>query len=77
VAPADAPAGPPLGGNGLPFEAWEQDLSEGTLIALYTKGLVRGSPDDDTGIARLGHILAQQDASTREACDAVIYAQLS
>ncbi|MFF5014992.1 SpoIIE family protein phosphatase [Streptomyces sp. NPDC001165] len=77
VAPADAPAGPPLGGGGLPFETWETLLPEGTLIALYTEGLVRRSPDEDAGVARVQHVLAQQHACVREACDAVIYAQLS
>ncbi|MFJ3235299.1 SpoIIE family protein phosphatase [Streptomyces sp. NPDC086787] len=76
VAPADAPAGPPLGADGLPFDTWETHLPEGTLIALYSEGLVR-LPDEDAGVTRLGHILAQQHAGTKEACDAVIYSQLS
>ncbi|MGW2747381.1 SpoIIE family protein phosphatase [Streptomyces sp. NPDC001450] len=77
VVPADAPAGPPLGGGGLPFETWETRLSEGTLIALYTEGLVRRSPDEDAGVARVQRVLSQQHACMREACDAVIYAQFS
>ncbi|SFG69530.1 SpoIIE family protein phosphatase [Streptomyces mirabilis] len=77
VASADAPAGPPLGGDGLPFETWDTRLPEGTLIALYTEGLVRRSPDEAGGVARLRCVLAQQHACMREACDAVIYSQLS
>ncbi|MFH7340499.1 SpoIIE family protein phosphatase [Streptomyces sp. KHY 26] len=77
VVPADAPCGPPLGGDGLSFETWETDLPEGSLIALYTEGLVRGSPPEGTGAARLRRVLGQQHACLREACDAVVYAQMS
>ena len=34
------PAGPPLGVGGLPFETTEIELPEGSLLALYTDGLV-------------------------------------
>ncbi|BCK73661.1 hypothetical protein Srufu_076140 [Streptomyces libani subsp. rufus] len=33
----ELPAGPPLGLGGLPFEAAELELPEGSLLALYTK----------------------------------------
>ncbi|MFC9926266.1 SpoIIE family protein phosphatase [Streptomyces sp. NPDC127190] len=33
-------AGPPLGVGGLPFEATERDLPEGSVLALYTDGLI-------------------------------------
>ncbi|MFF7755438.1 SpoIIE family protein phosphatase [Streptomyces sp. NPDC007971] len=33
-------AGPPLGVGGLPFEAMEVDLPEGSVVALYTDGLI-------------------------------------
>ena len=36
----DLPAGPPLGLGGLPFETIELELPEGSLLALYTDGLV-------------------------------------
>ncbi|MET7929844.1 SpoIIE family protein phosphatase [Streptomyces sp. NPDC005349] len=36
--------GPPLGLGGLPFEAAEFDLQEGSLIALYTDGLLEARP---------------------------------
>ncbi|MFD8804734.1 SpoIIE family protein phosphatase [Streptomyces sp. NPDC059597] len=36
----DLPSGTPLGLGGLPFEAAEVELPEGTVIALYTDGLV-------------------------------------
>ncbi|MFF9768651.1 SpoIIE family protein phosphatase [Streptomyces sp. NPDC014636] len=33
-------AGPPLGVGGLPFEATEQELPEGSIVALFTDGLI-------------------------------------
>ncbi|WP_405771765.1 SpoIIE family protein phosphatase [Actinacidiphila glaucinigra] len=45
----EVPAGPPLGVGGLPFEVAEFELPEGSVLALYTDGLVEGtdrSPDD-------------------------------
>ncbi|MFI1169575.1 PP2C family protein-serine/threonine phosphatase [Streptomyces sp. NPDC020801] len=75
VEQAGAPDGPPLGGDGPPFEAGETHLPEGSLIALYTDGLVGRCPEE--GVARLRCILAQPHAHVRETCDAVIYSQLS
>ncbi|MGQ4419759.1 SpoIIE family protein phosphatase, partial [Streptomyces sp. SAS_269] len=39
-------AGPPLGVGGLPFEATELELPEGSVIALYTDGLVEDRDRD-------------------------------
>ncbi|MFK0156100.1 SpoIIE family protein phosphatase [Streptomyces sp. NPDC090493] len=50
---ADVPPGPPLGVGGLPFETVEWDLPPGSLLALYTDGLVQ-----DTG-HNLGNGLEQ------------------
>ncbi|MFJ7902132.1 SpoIIE family protein phosphatase [Streptomyces sp. NPDC096198] len=73
--PVDIPAGPALGTTGPPFATWESQLPEGSLIALYSEGLV-GGPEAE-GVARLGSILGQAHASVQEACDAVIYSELS
>ncbi|WP_329611602.1 SpoIIE family protein phosphatase [Kitasatospora herbaricolor] len=53
----DLPAGPPLGLGGLPFESAEVELPEGSLIALYTDGLI--GQDIDEGMSRLGAALAR------------------
>ena len=45
VGVLDVPAGPALGLGGLPFEAVEVELPEGSLLALYTDGLL-GVRDD-------------------------------
>ncbi|MFJ9870198.1 sodium/proline symporter PutP [Streptomyces sp. NPDC101165] len=55
----DLPAGPPLGLGYLPFESVELELAEGSLIALYTDGLVESVDRDiDVGLSRLGDVLA-------------------
>ncbi|MBB4710802.1 sodium/proline symporter [Streptomyces luteogriseus] len=55
----DLPAGPPLGLGYLPFESTEVELAEGTLLALYTDGLIETYDRDiDAGLSRLGDALA-------------------
>ncbi|MGW0845885.1 SpoIIE family protein phosphatase [Streptomyces sp. NPDC002787] len=69
----DLPAGPPLGLGGLPFEALETDLPEGSLLALYTNGLVESRDDDiDDGITRLRQALTTPAASLDALCDRVL-----
>ncbi|WP_055490884.1 SpoIIE family protein phosphatase [Streptomyces sp. TP-A0356] len=75
VEPVDAPAGAPLGSGGMPFDTSESHVPEGSLIVLYTEGLVPRHPGD--GLTRLRRILAQPHASVQAACDAVIYSELS
>ncbi|WP_431999487.1 sodium/proline symporter PutP [Streptomyces sioyaensis] len=54
----DLPAGPPLGLGYLPFESVELELAEGSLIALYTDGLIETFDRDlDIGLSRLGDAL--------------------
>jgi len=69
----DVPAGPPLGLGGLPFEAAEFTLPEGSLLALYTDGLIESRDRDiDEGIARLRTSLAQPSANLDDVCDTVL-----
>ncbi|MFF4347049.1 SpoIIE family protein phosphatase [Streptomyces sp. NPDC001530] len=73
----ELPAGPPLGLGGLPFEAAEIDLPEGSLIALYTDGLIEALDHDiEAGLTRLCHALAQSSASLEATCDTVLEALL-
>ncbi|AXE90483.1 Phosphoserine phosphatase RsbU [Streptomyces sp. Go-475] len=73
----DLPSGPPLGLGGLPFEAAEVDLPEGSLLALYTDGLVQARDRDiEAGLTLLRHTLAQPSASLEAACDTVLQALL-
>ncbi|MEU6656104.1 SpoIIE family protein phosphatase [Streptomyces sp. NPDC046900] len=66
----DLPTGSPLGiGLGVPFEAVELALTEGSLLALYTDGLIETRGQDiEGGMHRLGTALAQPALSLEELC---------
>ncbi|GAA3830061.1 SpoIIE family protein phosphatase [Streptomyces chiangmaiensis] len=66
----DLPSGTPLGiGLGIPFEAVEMELPEGSLIALYTDGLVESRDHDvEMGMRRLATALTQPRNSLEELC---------
>ncbi|MFD7241504.1 SpoIIE family protein phosphatase [Streptomyces massasporeus] len=67
------PAAPPLGVSGLPYEATEVVLPEGSLLVLYTNGLVETPDRDlDTGVHRLREALARPAASLDALCDTVL-----
>ncbi|MER5185503.1 SpoIIE family protein phosphatase [Streptomyces sp. NPDC002896] len=71
----DLPAGAPLGlGLGMvPFESTDMELPEGSVLALYTDGLVESRDDDiDVGLDRLGAVLAETGSSLEDLCSQVI-----
>ncbi|RRR87553.1 PAS domain S-box protein [Streptomyces sp. RP5T] len=69
----DVPAGPPLGLGGLPFEVTEMELPEGTVLALYTDGLIEARGRDvDDGLAALRGVLSRPAASLESTCDTVL-----
>ncbi|MGE5290812.1 MAG: SpoIIE family protein phosphatase [Micromonosporaceae bacterium] len=73
----DLPAGPPLGLGGLPFESTEIELPEGSILALYTDGLVESRDYDiDLGLERLRRALAHPVQSLNTTCDNVLKAVL-
>ncbi|KND40296.1 SpoIIE family protein phosphatase [Streptomyces stelliscabiei] len=73
----DLPPGPPLGLGGLPFETAEIELPEGSLLALYTDGLVEARDHDiGAGLDRLRDALARPAASLEATCDALLEALL-
>ncbi|WP_320776395.1 SpoIIE family protein phosphatase [Streptomyces sp. CRN 30] len=68
-------AGPPLGVGGLPFEATEVELPEGSVVALYTDGLIEGRDRDiDQATAELCRALTAPAASLDTLCDTVLKA---
>ncbi|MEU0811325.1 SpoIIE family protein phosphatase [Streptomyces sp. NPDC005970] len=72
------PAGPPLGLGSLPFESAELELPEGSLIALYTDGLIETCDQDiDVGLARLSNALAQPGLPLEDLCSTVVDALLT
>ncbi|MFJ8194187.1 SpoIIE family protein phosphatase [Streptomyces sp. NPDC096094] len=69
----DLPAGPPLGLGGLPFESTEVELPVGSLLGLFTDGLVEARDRDiDHGLALLGRVLSDRCASLDELCDRAV-----
>ncbi|GAA4013236.1 SpoIIE family protein phosphatase [Streptomyces plumbiresistens] len=69
----DTPVGPPLGVGGLPFEATKVTLPGGSILALYTDGLIESRHMDiDQGLARLCEALAHPAADLDDLCDTVI-----
>ncbi|MFC5805103.1 SpoIIE family protein phosphatase [Streptomyces formicae] len=71
----DLPAGPPLGLGGLPFESFEADLPVGSLLALFTDGLVEARDRDiDKGLDTLGRVLSEgaDSLALDDLCDRAI-----
>ncbi|MFI2356558.1 SpoIIE family protein phosphatase [Streptomyces anulatus] len=69
----DLPAGPPLGLGGLPFESLEFDLPVGSLLALFTDGLIEARDRDvGRGLDTLGRVLGDRSASLEELCDRAV-----
>ncbi|MFB8103747.1 SpoIIE family protein phosphatase [Streptomyces sp. NPDC056007] len=69
----DLPSGPPLGLGGLPFEAMEVELIEGSLLGLYTDGLVEGTDKDtEAGMVRLGRAVSREGLPLDELCSSVV-----
>ncbi|MFI5683091.1 SpoIIE family protein phosphatase [Streptomyces sp. NPDC051636] len=74
----DAPPGPPLGLGGLPFEAFETELPEGSLLALYTNGLLDVRHHDiDDALDKMFAALARPASSLDTVCDRVLAAMLT
>ncbi|MGW1117218.1 ATP-binding SpoIIE family protein phosphatase [Streptomyces tanashiensis] len=74
----DMPIGPPLGLGGLPFETAQFELPEGSLLALYTDGLIeRRTQDVDAARTLLCELLARAPGTPDEVCDRLLAALLS
>ncbi|MFE4173918.1 SpoIIE family protein phosphatase [Streptomyces sp. NPDC056909] len=76
VSYPDVPAGPPLGLgpiHNVPYAAFEMTLSEGSLIALYTDGLVESRDADiDVGMDSLARVLGRPNRSLEELCSEAV-----
>nr|WP_234008876.1 SpoIIE family protein phosphatase [Streptomyces sp. Mg1] len=69
----DLPVGPPLGVGGLPFEAVEWEVPRGSILVLYTDGLVE-VPEHDLGkgMALLRRRLERPAHSLEATCDDLV-----
>jgi anti-sigma regulatory factor (Ser/Thr protein kinase) len=79
VSVPDLPIGPALGTGGLPFEAAELSLAEGTVLALHTDGLLAVDPREpgrepglEAGRERLRHAQELRGPSLEGRCVAVV-----
>ncbi|MGW0817668.1 SpoIIE family protein phosphatase [Streptomyces viridiviolaceus] len=69
----EMPIGPPLGLGGFPFETTQFELPEGSLLALYTDGLIQSrSRDVDTARTVLRDVLTRAPESPDEVCDELL-----
>jgi anti-sigma regulatory factor (Ser/Thr protein kinase) len=69
----DAPVGPPLGLGGLPFETLETELPEGSILALYTDGLLQARDHDiDEALDEMFAALSRPSATLDTVCDRVL-----
>lgn len=77
VTVLDLPAGPPLGLGGLPFETYDLDLPEGSLLTLYTNGLLEARNGDiDAALEHLDECLTHVADPLDSTCQAVVEALL-
>ncbi|WP_406724888.1 ATP-binding SpoIIE family protein phosphatase [Streptomyces sp. GD-15H] len=73
----DVEPGPPLGVGGVPFEATDFPVAQGSLLVLYTDGLVEARGRDiGTGLEALRLALARPGQSLETLCDTVIHTLL-
>ncbi|MBA4865824.1 SpoIIE family protein phosphatase [Streptomyces sp. PSKA54] len=71
----DIPSGVPLGVGGVPFSAEERELAEGTLLALFTDGLVEHRGESiEVGLQALLRLLEGNRRPLEEMCDMVLSA---
>ncbi|WP_443061307.1 SpoIIE family protein phosphatase [Streptomyces sp. NBC_00391] len=69
----ELPAGPPLGLGGLPFEAVDIHLPEGSRLVLYTDGLIEDRDRDvDVVLDQLRAALAHPEHTPEETCQVVL-----
>ncbi|MBI0293161.1 SpoIIE family protein phosphatase [Streptomyces sp. PRKS01-29] len=69
----DLPVAPPLGLGELPYESTEVELPEGSLLALYTNGLLSArSRDLDKGLDALRDALTRPAEPLEDLCDTVL-----
>jgi len=73
--PLTVPTGVPIGVEGVPFETIDLELADGSILALYTDGLIE-TPGRDIGqgIAILCKSMAGPARSLDEACQAALRA---
>ncbi|MFI9780570.1 amino acid permease [Streptomyces sp. NPDC051956] len=70
------PPGPPLGIGGLPYQNMELEFAPGTVVALFTDGLLQAADDREVGLAQLSQVLSDDRRSLEELCDRAVATML-
>ncbi|MFJ6667708.1 amino acid permease [Streptomyces sp. NPDC091383] len=73
----DVPPGPPLGVGGLPYQSTELRLAPGSVLALFTSGLLQAAERQDAGLRRLADSLTGPRASLTELCEQTVSTMLT
>ncbi|MFE2320955.1 SpoIIE family protein phosphatase [Streptomyces sp. NPDC059441] len=69
----DLPTGAPLGLGLVPFESATLELAEGSVLALYTDGLIEARDQDiSAGMNRLSAALARPDLTLDDLCSSTV-----
>ncbi|MFI6486342.1 amino acid permease [Streptomyces sp. NPDC050564] len=68
----ELPPGQPLGIGGLPYQSTELELAPGSLVALFTGGLLQAADGRDAGLAQLSDVLAGDGRSLEDLCDRAV-----
>ncbi|MFD5796248.1 amino acid permease [Streptomyces diastatochromogenes] len=68
----ELPPGPPLGIGGPPYQSTDLELPPGSLVALFTGGLLQTADSSEAGLAQLSQVLADDRTSLEELCDNVV-----
>lgn len=69
----DGPPGTPLGAGGTDFRTEEVPLPPGSLLALYTDGLIEARYRDlDQGLEQLARALGQPARPLEQLCDEIL-----
>lgn len=76
VAYPELPAGPPLGIGGPPYQSTELEFAPGSLVALFTGGLLQAADGRDAGLAQLSQVLAGDRSSLEKLCDRAVFTLL-
>ncbi|MER6980000.1 SpoIIE family protein phosphatase [Streptomyces carpinensis] len=72
----ELPPGPPLGVGGLPYQSVEVQLAPGSLIALFTDGLLQAAEGHEAGLRLLAHVLADHGLPVKNLCDQAVATML-
>ncbi|MER6028475.1 amino acid permease [Streptomyces sp. NPDC001851] len=76
VDPLQLPPGPPLGVGGPPYRSSEVEVAPGSLVALFTDGLLQAADDRAAGLAQLCRVFDGAEASLEALCEKTVTALL-